>query len=107
MMKGCEIFAPTKKIKRHRHPLSSQDNVPAPEFKDGSLKKLVVTNFMVHQKLELVFGSHVNMITGVNGSGKSAILQAIVLALGIVLLLSNSQAENWSKPERTCQLLRS
>ena len=37
---------------------------------------------MVHQKLELEFGPNVNIITGANGSGKSAILQGIVIALG-------------------------
>lgn len=53
-----------------------------PEFRDGALKKIVLKNFMVHQELEIEFGGNVNIITGANGSGKSAILQALVIALG-------------------------
>ncbi len=87
MHKGVDIFKPTPKIKRRRLSLSDREKVLVQEFKDGSIKKLVVNNFMVHQRLELDFGPRVNMITGVNGSGKSALLQAIVLALGMIFVL--------------------
>ncbi|XP_027910964.1 structural maintenance of chromosomes protein 6A-like isoform X2 [Vigna unguiculata] len=48
----------------------------------GIIKRLRLENFMCHTKHETEFGSHVNFITGQNGSGKSAILTALCVAFG-------------------------
>ena len=77
-----DIFIPTASNIKRRKSVVSEFKTPINEFKDGSIKKLVLINFMVHQKFELNFDPCVNIITGPNGSGKSAVLQAIVLALG-------------------------
>ena len=52
-------------------------------YKDGNICEIYLENFMTHQE----FGPwkpnpRVNLITGANGSGKSSILQAIVIGLG-------------------------
>ncbi|KAK9811990.1 hypothetical protein WJX73_006757 [Symbiochloris irregularis] len=49
----------------------------------GQLKSLKVENFMCHENLEMTFGPHVNFISGQNGSGKSAVLQALQFCLGL------------------------
>ena len=53
------------------------------KYKDGNICEIYLENFMTHQE----FGPwkpnpRVNLITGANGSGKSSILQAIVIGLG-------------------------
>ena len=53
-----------------------------PQYVDGSICKIELSNFMTHEKFEWEPCARVNLITGVNGSGKSTILQAIVIGLG-------------------------
>ena len=48
----------------------------------GKLQKLVLKNFMNHRHLEVPFGDKINFITGKNGSGKSAIVTALLIGLG-------------------------
>ncbi|KFM69730.1 Structural maintenance of chromosomes protein 6, partial [Stegodyphus mimosarum] len=48
----------------------------------GIIESVSLQNFMCHDNLKFEFGPHVNFIIGVNGSGKSAILTGIILALG-------------------------
>ncbi|GBL76156.1 Structural maintenance of chromosomes protein 6 [Araneus ventricosus] len=48
----------------------------------GVIESVTVQNFMCHENLTLNFEPHMNFIIGQNGSGKSAILTAIILALG-------------------------
>ena len=48
----------------------------------GRLTNVFLKNFMNHCKLDWSPIRNVNIITGRNGSGKSSILQAIVLGLG-------------------------
>ncbi|GAA0169490.1 DNA metabolism protein [Lithospermum erythrorhizon] len=50
--------------------------------KVGILTKICLQNFMCHTNLEIELGDHVNFITGLNGSGKSAILGALSVAFG-------------------------
>ncbi|GFQ93632.1 structural maintenance of chromosomes protein 6 [Trichonephila clavata] len=52
------------------------------EGKLGLIESVSVQNFMCHENLSLSLGPHMNFIIGQNGSGKSAILTAIILALG-------------------------
>ncbi|KXN74940.1 P-loop containing nucleoside triphosphate hydrolase protein [Conidiobolus coronatus NRRL 28638] len=48
----------------------------------GTVKSLSLINFMSHKNTSLEFGTKINFITGRNGSGKSAILTAIITCLG-------------------------
>lgn len=48
----------------------------------GVIEKLELFNFMCHKAFTLPFGSQTNFIIGRNGSGKSAILTGISVALG-------------------------
>ena len=48
----------------------------------GIIEKVSMTNFMCHSHLEVVLGLNVNFIVGRNGSGKSALLSALIVGLG-------------------------
>lgn len=48
----------------------------------GVIKKLELRNFMCHGNFEIEFNPRINFISGVNGSGKSAIQTAVAIALG-------------------------
>ncbi|CAL1548056.1 unnamed protein product [Lymnaea stagnalis] len=48
----------------------------------GIIQQITLNNFMCHNHLEVVPGSHVNFVVGRNGSGKSAIVTALVVGLG-------------------------
>ncbi|XP_053622170.1 structural maintenance of chromosomes protein 6 [Plodia interpunctella] len=52
------------------------------EDKDGSIHSIHVRNFFCHDNLEVNLNRNVNFIVGRNGSGKSAILTALVVGLG-------------------------
>ncbi|EGG02800.1 uncharacterized protein MELLADRAFT_49722, partial [Melampsora larici-populina 98AG31] len=51
-------------------------------FLPGSIVRLSATNFMTYTEVEFHFGSHLNMIIGPNGTGKSAFMCALALGLG-------------------------
>ncbi|SAM00180.1 hypothetical protein [Absidia glauca] len=48
----------------------------------GTIAKIEVVNFMCHKYLKMDFGPKINFVIGHNGSGKSAILTALIVALG-------------------------
>lgn len=48
----------------------------------GILESVDLYNFMCHARYEFVLGPLINFVCGKNGSGKSAILTAIILCLG-------------------------
>lgn len=49
---------------------------------DGCILSIHVRNFFCHENLEVTFNRNVNFIVGRNGSGKSAVLTALVVGLG-------------------------
>ncbi|CAK8575369.1 unnamed protein product [Lathyrus sativus] len=69
-------------MKRARSTGESSSSRVSPSLEAGVIKKLRLENFMCHSNHETVFGNHVNVITGQNGSGKSAILTALCVAFG-------------------------
>ncbi|KAG0176448.1 Structural maintenance of chromosomes protein 6 [Apophysomyces sp. BC1021] len=48
----------------------------------GTISEVEVVNFMCHKRLIVELGPKINFVIGHNGSGKSAILTAITVALG-------------------------
>ncbi|EIE85364.1 hypothetical protein RO3G_10074 [Rhizopus delemar RA 99-880] len=48
----------------------------------GTIARVEVVNFMCHKYLKVDFGPKINFVVGHNGSGKSAILTALTVALG-------------------------
>ena len=83
-MENDDIFIPSSSAKQQKQSDVFEKQPNDRVFKDGSIKKLVLKNFMSHEDFALVFEPNINIITGPNGSGKSAVLQAIVLAMGML-----------------------
>ncbi|XP_048453072.1 structural maintenance of chromosomes protein 6-like [Rhincodon typus] len=48
----------------------------------GIIESILLKNFMCHSSLKLSFGPHFNFVSGNNGSGKSALLTALIIGLG-------------------------
>lgn len=48
----------------------------------GRVEKIQMTNFMCHSNLEVTFNRRINFVTGRNGSGKSAVMAALIVVLG-------------------------
>lgn len=49
----------------------------------GHLKRVEVVDFMCHEHMVMDFSPHVTFVSGTNGSGKSATLQALQCCLGV------------------------
>ncbi|KAJ8935418.1 hypothetical protein NQ314_012837, partial [Rhamnusium bicolor] len=55
----------------------------------GVLNYMILKNFMCHSLLEVKFTNNINIVIGKNGSGKSAILTALIVGLGGKASLTN------------------
>lgn len=64
------------------------------------IKEILLQDFMCHHNFEIKLGSGLNLIYGTNGSGKSTILTAIMVALG-GRARSTSRSENLGGLVRT------
>jgi chromosome segregation ATPase len=53
------------------------------EFSAGQIAEVYVRDFMNHKAFTLEFGKKLNFVSGANGAGKSAIVAAIQLCLGV------------------------
>ena len=51
-------------------------------FDAGAIEYIKMTNFMCHAKFDYYPNQRINFITGVNGSGKSAVMSALIFGLG-------------------------
>ncbi|XP_050524979.1 structural maintenance of chromosomes protein 6 [Daktulosphaira vitifoliae] len=59
-----------------------EDQFDDNDWYNGSIKSITLENFMCHSHFHLTFNPRINFISGLNGSGKSAIQAAIVIGLG-------------------------
>ncbi|GAA5878546.1 hypothetical protein JCM3774_000102 [Rhodotorula dairenensis] len=67
----------------------SMTNNPKRVAEAGVIRQVDLQNFMCHANTTVNFGPQVNFLVGVNGSGKSAVLTGITMALG-----GNAKATN-------------
>ena len=51
-------------------------------YKNGAIRRIQLTDFMTHQSFDMEPHPKINIISGVNGSGKSSILLGIAVGLG-------------------------
>uniref|UniRef100_A0A671XD19 Structural maintenance of chromosomes protein 6 n=1 Tax=Sparus aurata TaxID=8175 RepID=A0A671XD19_SPAAU len=76
---------PVEEEDANDHDSDQEDHLDA-----GIVESITLKNFMCHSLLgPFTFGSNVNFVVGNNGSGKSAVLTALIVALG-----GNAQATN-------------
>ncbi|KAI5248805.1 DNA repair protein [Aureobasidium subglaciale] len=73
----AEIRA-TQLVQRHY-----QQNKENKAAEQGIIEEVYMENFMCHSKLRIQLGPLINFIIGHNGSGKSAILTALTICLGV------------------------
>lgn len=55
----------------------------------GSIKSITLNNFMCHSNFHLTLNPRINFISGLNGSGKSAIQTALVIGFGAKAKITN------------------
>lgn len=67
---------PAKKTKKSK--AKAIERSGEQEYENGVLRALVLENFMNHKHFKVEFDPHVNFIVGKNGSGKSAIVNALI-----------------------------
>jgi len=58
-------------------------SVPSRGSEPGTVAKIHCENFMCHGNLDVLLERNVNYIVGQNGSGKSAVLAALIVAMGV------------------------
>ncbi|KAI9596281.1 P-loop containing nucleoside triphosphate hydrolase protein [Syncephalis fuscata] len=61
---------------------NTQNSMRSVAAEMGVIESVDIIDFMCHRRLTMRFGPHVNFVVGNNGSGKSAILTAIIICLG-------------------------
>lgn len=74
---------------------------------DGCIESIHVRNFFCHDNMEVNFNRNLNFIVGRNGSGKSAIVTALVVGLGSRASATNRGNSLSCKSSVLCLSLRS
>ncbi|XP_025205061.1 structural maintenance of chromosomes protein 6 [Melanaphis sacchari] len=59
------------------------------DWYNGSIKSITLENFMCHSNFHLTLNPRINFISGLNGSGKSAIQTALVVGFGARAITTN------------------
>uniref|UniRef100_A0A2S2P714 Structural maintenance of chromosomes protein 6 n=1 Tax=Schizaphis graminum TaxID=13262 RepID=A0A2S2P714_SCHGA len=59
------------------------------DWYNGSIKSITLENFMCHSNFHLTLNPRINFISGLNGSGKSAIQTALVVGFGARASITN------------------
>lgn len=70
-----------------------------PSQRSGKIVRIVLKNFMCHTNLAVDLNNRINLMIGHNGSGKSAILTALVIGMG-------SKATATSRSSNMAQLIK-
>ena len=79
------ISQETEVIGMHHRPVAAGRVSLCPrrlDVENGTLLSVRLVNFKSHRHFEMTFGPRLNFIVGRNGTGKSSILAAIIVALG-------------------------
>jgi chromosome segregation ATPase len=79
--------APSKKAGRFEVEVEGgeaddESNIDPTKEQAGTISRILVENFMCHDKLEMHFNRRITIINGPNGSGKSAVLTGLQTCLG-------------------------
>ena len=74
----------TQRVQQHY-----QRNTENKAAEQGIIEEVYMENFMCHGKLRIQLGPLINFIIGHNGSGKSAILTALTICLGVKAAQTN------------------
>jgi len=94
MLMSCgalSLLVPQEKSDLNRH---------FPIFTIMKLTELTLTNFRSFEKLELKLGQQITLLLGENGSGKSSILDAIGVGLGVIpSIVSNVKGISFKKTD--------
>ncbi|EDO15591.1 hypothetical protein Kpol_483p10 [Vanderwaltozyma polyspora DSM 70294] len=73
----------TSTLDSSSQPHEDDGNRNEPPPPPGYIRKVILRNFMCHENFSVELTPNLNFIVGNNGSGKSAILTAIIVALGV------------------------
>lgn len=61
---------------------SAMHNITNSDTRSGKILSIKLKNFMCHRNLTVDLNRSTNLIIGKNGSGKSAVLTALIIGLG-------------------------
>jgi ADP-ribosylglycohydrolase len=72
-----------KRIEHINHPITQTPSAGSNQTENGRILRIECIDFMCHEHLIVDFKSQVTFISGANGSGESAVVAALLVALGL------------------------